>query len=605
MLNKFKNIVLFSFIEAIFIQLIVCVVADGVKLSSTSGLLFIFSYLANNTIIFSIVNLIFGYLPSKFKLNKLAIFLSAISFIGFGIFFVANTYVQNLYHFNINLAMLDLLINGGGEVIEITSEMIISTIVYTIILLAIYFISLLSIKFISGNITSKLLITFIVLNILTTNFMVALFSFKNTSNYLTHINKVPLYSRLSMNSFFRKLNLQSNQVTNIQTKEVSDETFNYPKNNLICNQTDFKNIIIILIDSLNAQSFDTEFFPHLSKVADENLFFANHHSGSNTTRYGVFSIFYGIYGNYFDAARTNHKPPVLLNELRKNGYEIQAFSSAQLYRPEFYQNIFLDIPNLRTNSKGDNSHERDNDAIKDFKEFMANKNNRYKAKFAFVFLDQLHSLQLYDEQLEYQKFNTPWTKPNYLELNNDFDRSIFKNLQGNIAIHIDQKISNIINYLKEIGEWDNNIVIISADHGQEFNETKKNYWGHNSNFSKWQISVPMIIHWPGTEPKKYTHKTTHYDIPATLLSDYMQCQNNISDYSIGKSIFNEKYNLKYFPVVNYNDTGLIYDDKILTFGNFSTINLYNNDYDPLDLENHKDVINDLKNYMMNQNEFSN
>ena len=106
----------------------------------------IFSYLANNTIIFSLVNLIFGYLPSKFKLKKLAIILSAITFIGFGIFFVANTYVQNLYHFNINIAMLDLLFNGGGEVIEITSEMVISTIVFTVILLAAYSISLLSVK---------------------------------------------------------------------------------------------------------------------------------------------------------------------------------------------------------------------------------------------------------------------------------------------------------------------------------------------------------------------------------------------------------------------------------------------------------------------------
>lgn len=187
MLNKFRNIILFSFIEAIFIQLIVCVITDGVKFNSSSGLLFIFSYLANNTIIFSLVNLIFGYLPSKFKLKKLAIILSAITFIGFGIFFVANTYVQNLYHFNINIAMLDLLFNGGGEVIEITSEMVISTIVFTVILLAAYSISLLSVKFISGNITSKLLITLIVLNILTTNIMVALFTFKNTSNHLTHI----------------------------------------------------------------------------------------------------------------------------------------------------------------------------------------------------------------------------------------------------------------------------------------------------------------------------------------------------------------------------------------------------------------------------------
>jgi hypothetical protein len=40
---------------------------------------------------------------------------------------------------------------------------------------------------------------------------------------------------------------------------------------------------------------------------------------------------------------------------------------------------------------------------------------------------------------------------------------------------------------------DNTIVIITADHGQEFNENKLNFWGHNGNFTKYQTQVPLII----------------------------------------------------------------------------------------------------------------
>jgi membrane-anchored protein YejM (alkaline phosphatase superfamily) len=39
-------------------------------------------------------------------------------------------------------------------------------------------------------------------------------------------------------------------------------------------------------------------------------------------------------------------------------------------------------------------------------------------------------------------------------------------------------------------------VIVTSDHGEEFNDTGKNYWGHNGNFSPYQVAVPLLVRGP-------------------------------------------------------------------------------------------------------------
>ena len=83
----------------------------------------------------------------------------------------------------------------------------------------------------------------------------------------------------------------------------------------------------------------------------------------------------------------------------------------------------------------------------------------------------------------------------------------------------------------------NTIVVITSNHGSEFNETKTNSWGANTNYSRFQLQVPMIVHWPGMLPASYNHKTSHLDFSATLLQDMLGVSSNVSDYSSGRNLF--------------------------------------------------------------------
>lgn len=148
-----------------------------------------------------------------------------------------------------------------------------------------------------------------------------------------------------------------------------------------------------------------------------------------------------------------------------------------------------------------------------------------------------HAISLPEEA---QKPFTPsWNYPDYLALNNSMDPTPFFNLYKNCSYNIDLYIDKVLKALDEKNLLENTIIIITGDHGQEFNENKKNYWGHSSNYSQYQINVPFMIYYPNIENpgKVYNHTTTHYDIVPTISKRFLGVENPYQDYSIGTDIY--------------------------------------------------------------------
>ena len=83
---------------------------------------------------------------------------------------------------------------------------------------------------------------------------------------------------------------------------------------------------------------------------------------------------------------------------------------------------------------------------------------------------------------------------------------------------------------------DKTVIIITADHSEEFNDSKLGYTGHGSNYTDHQLKVPMILHWPGKGSVRFQKRTSHNDIPALLLSELFACQNPFSDYCSGTNL---------------------------------------------------------------------
>lgn len=82
----------------------------------------------------------------------------------------------------------------------------------------------------------------------------------------------------------------------------------------------------------------------------------------------------------------------------------------------------------------------------------------------------------------------------------------------------DHEISRFVDFLKEESRYDDAIIIVTGDHGEEFQENGS--WFHCSSLEPEQTAVPLMIKWPkGTEAPDQI-SASHLDVLPSLL-DYL------------------------------------------------------------------------------------
>lgn len=294
------------------------------------------------------------------------------------------------------------------------------------------------------------------------------------------------------------------------------------------------NILMILIDSWNKRSLTPETMPAVYKYATEHEWFDNHFGCSNGTRSSIFGLFFSMSSYYWDVFESGKVSPLFIDRLLAEGYRCQVYPGADLIGPPFHRVVFHKIPDLNVRTEGRTVYDRDRRLSADFIRDMRANAKSGKPFFSFLFYDLPHSFSLPEEKLT--RFRPTWTFADYTALDNDTDPTGFFNLYRHCCYETDRLIAGVLKALEDEGLADNTIVIITGDHGQEFNENGKNYWGHNGNFSKWQIGVPLICSFPGEGtgvPVRHTYRTTHYDIVPTLMRRALGVTNPPSDYSMG------------------------------------------------------------------------
>jgi arylsulfatase A-like enzyme len=81
----------------------------------------------------------------------------------------------------------------------------------------------------------------------------------------------------------------------------------------------------------------------------------------------------------------------------------------------------------------------------------------------------------------------------------------------------DHVIEQILATLEERGHGEDTLVVITADHGEEFFE--HGGWGHQSSLFDEQVRIPLIFHWPGRlGPRVVSDQVRLIDLMPTLLS---------------------------------------------------------------------------------------
>jgi membrane-anchored protein YejM (alkaline phosphatase superfamily) len=281
-------------------------------------------------------------------------------------------------------------------------------------------------------------------------------------------------------------------------------------------------VLLLVVDSWRADEFDPVVTPALAAHARAGRRFDAHHAGGNGTRFGVFSLLYGLHGSYWFSALEERRSPVLLDALSEAGYEVGVFSSASLSFPEFRDTAFVRHADaVHDDHAAEEPHERDVLVAEAFGRFLGERAERRAGGeevapfFGFVLLDAAH-----------QPYSAPTGGPfqpaaerlDYIELAQDRSPELVelvRNRYRNALHHADAVAGSVLEGLERHGEAGTTLVVVTGDHGEEFQEA--GFWGHTSNFTPEQIRVPFVLSGPGVEPGVETRPTSHVDLAPTLL----------------------------------------------------------------------------------------
>jgi len=361
----------------------------------------------------------------------------------------------------------------------------------------------------------------------------------------------------------------------------SNEPLHYPRHPLQCKapKTSY-NIILIGVDSLRFDSMQTRYMPTVARLAEKSWQFNQHLSGGNSTQPGLFALFYAIPANYWTAAMQQKIRPALLSILDHYGYAMRVFWGSQFTMPPFDKTIFTGIPNQDIFGGSENdTGDRDRQVTKHAIEFLTT--TPKKPFFLHLFYTAPHG---YCAEQSYPVIYKPIQKScsRVLSLNNDTDPRPYYNRYLNAVKFVDNELAQVFNILKKQGYLDNSIIILTSDHGQEFNDNHQNYWEHASNYTDSQTHVPFIIHWPGESPRQFNYVTSGYDLAPTIMQRLFACKNPVSDYSIGQNLLQNEGRLPFVLAGSYVNMGIIERDRLTTLNTSGMITITDKHAKPLE-----------------------
>jgi len=345
------------------------------------------------------------------------------------------------------------------------------------------------------------------------------------------VRTLPAFKPVTMNRALQKLGFKPARKNREMGVADAGGGLRYPFEELkFSNPQKPLNILMIVIDSWRYDMLEPEVTPNIWKFAGGSLVFNDHFSAGNATRFGIFSLFYGLYGTYWHSFLAEQRGPVFVNELKKRGYDFGVFASATLTSPEFDRTVFADVrDSITTRQEGARPIDRDLQITRKMKRFIEERDAK-KPFFGFLFYDTPHSKQF---PKEFAYFKPYVDSVNYLALDRKKDPLPIINNYKNALRFVDNSVGEILALLEKKGELENTVVLITGDHGEEFNDLKLGYWGHDGNFARYQTRTPLVLHLPRTAGQAYNHTTTSLDVVPTLMKELFGCVTDPARYSNG------------------------------------------------------------------------
>jgi membrane-anchored protein YejM (alkaline phosphatase superfamily) len=276
------------------------------------------------------------------------------------------------------------------------------------------------------------------------------------------------------------------------------------------------NILIIAVESLRADMLSPQVMPNTWQFAQGGRRFLDHASGGSASRYGTFTLVYGLHGSYFAPVYAERASPVMVDTLKDLGYEIHVFGTSPMTFPEMRYTAWVRVQDsVEDNLQQGPGESRDAELVRRFDRWTANR-TKDRPFFAFAFLDAPHfHYHVVAGRTPFQPYTDSVDRAVLSSKTASTLGPLLFNRYRNAVYDADHSIGEMLDALRRTGQLDDTVVVITGDHGEEFFE--HGFWGHTGNFTHTQVEVPMVMRGPGIPPGIEHAPTSHVDVAPTLL----------------------------------------------------------------------------------------
>lgn len=403
---------------------------------------------------------------------------------------------------------------------------------------------------------------------------------------LTATDAIPFHLRSSATRLFKALGVERTAVKELR---LAGGTVDYPDTTLpISRDARPLNVVMLVAESFRWDLLTPEITPNLWRLSQRGLRFENHYSGGNRTRMGMFSMFYGIYAPYWYSFERQRVAPALMKFFTDRDYRIAANTSQSFTYPELDHTVFagVDAADMHADAAGE-PWQRD---IRNIDDLITKTGRRDPGRpfFKFMFFESTHAPYSFPED---KALRSGYIRDfDYIRLN------LADNIDGihlryiNAAHHIDEQVGRLLAYLEEQGLMEDTIIMFTGDHGEEFMEKGRWGHGHGNTFPEEQIRVPLVLWAPGKPAQTIRYRTSHLQIPSTLLQ-LLGVTSPPRSYSSADPLFTP---MSSFVVGEYDHMSIIDEEKKITFpytgADFFRYRVYGSDDHPLTRERGQQVV---------------
>lgn len=298
-------------------------------------------------------------------------------------------------------------------------------------------------------------------------------------------------------------------------------------------------IFVFVIESLREDFINSDTAPFLSKFRDENISFEWGLSNANITHGSWFGIFYSLHPyHWYNVRGQPHQRmgAFPLRVLKELGYKEYVYSSAtnlsyyDIGEVIFGSDYYLLNDMFQAKEQSTDIAYCDRLAINALKAAITKIKPEDKT-FHTIFLDSTHHSYYWPEDFQ-AKFEPYTNNFNYFG-SGAKQLEMTKNRYRNSISYVDTLVEEIVTSIKNQGLYDNSIIIVTGDHGEEFLET--GHYFHGNALCMPQSHVVLYYKFPENSKQTATN-SSHIDIFPSVF-DYMSLDSSLLNLMDGQSIF--------------------------------------------------------------------